>query len=59
MNCEQATELVSLKCEQKLKLKESMQLKIHLWICPKCRYFEENNKKLRAMLKDYCQQEHK
>ncbi|AFU19771.1 hypothetical protein [Actinobacillus suis] len=54
MNCEHASELISLSCEQKLKVKDSVQLQVHLWLCPKCRYFKQNNEKLREMLKEYC-----
>lgn len=57
MNCEHASELISLSCEQKLKVKESVQLQVHLWLCPKCRYFKQNNDKLRKMLHEYCQQD--
>ena len=57
MNCEHASELISLSCEKKLKVKESVQLQVHLWLCPKCRYFNQNNDKLRKMLHEYCQQD--
>lgn len=50
MNCEHASELISLSCEQKLKVKESVRLQVHLWLCPKCRHFKQNNDKLRQML---------
>lgn len=59
MNCEQATQLVSLSCEQKLALTERVRLQVHLWICPKCQHFKDNNDKLRQMLKKYCQQDEK
>ncbi|WP_018652824.1 hypothetical protein [Actinobacillus capsulatus] len=59
MNCEHASELISLSCEQKLKVKDSVQLQVHLWLCPKCRYFKQNNDKLREMLKEYCNQTQK
>ncbi|OQS61883.1 hypothetical protein ASU3_00860 [Actinobacillus suis] len=59
MNCEHASELISLSCEQKLKVKDSVQLQVHLWLCPKCRYFKQNNEKLREMLKEYCHQTQK
>jgi len=55
MNCEHASELISLSCEKKLNVKDSVQLQVHLWLCPKCRYFKQNNDQLRKMLKDYCQ----
>ncbi|MDE8035326.1 zf-HC2 domain-containing protein [Actinobacillus equuli subsp. haemolyticus] len=59
MNCEHASELISLSCEQKLKVKDSVQLQVHLWLCPKCRHFKQNNDKLREMLKEYCNQTQK
>lgn len=57
MNCEQATQLVSLECEEKITLKEKASLQLHLWICPKCRYFKHNNEKLRQMMKGYAEQD--
>ncbi|AAP96641.1 hypothetical protein A6046_02845 [[Haemophilus] ducreyi] len=54
MNCEHASELISLNCEQKLKVKDSLQLQIHLWLCPKCRHFKKNNNEMRKLLQNYC-----
>lgn len=56
MNCKKATELISLNCEQKLKITERIPLHIHLSFCSKCRYFKHNNEKLRNILKAYCHQ---
>lgn len=53
MKCEQASQLISLSCEQKLTFKDKTQLQLHLWFCPKCRRFKQNNEKLSAMMRAY------
>lgn len=54
MKCQQATELISLSCDQQLNLLQQMRLPLHLWICPKCRNFQHNTKRLGHILKGYC-----
>ncbi len=57
MNCEHATQLISLSYEQKLRLSEQLPLQIHLWKCPRCQYFKQNTDKLKTLMKEYAKRE--
>ncbi|HDL5529835.1 TPA: zf-HC2 domain-containing protein, partial [Mannheimia haemolytica] len=54
MKCRQATELISQSCDEKLRLQQHMRLQLHLLVCPKCRNFNKNTKKLGKILRAYC-----
>lgn len=45
--CQQAVETVSQSMERRLKLGESVKLKLHLWICVWCQWYMEHLQILR------------
>ena len=51
MNGEQATQLLSVGMERKLKLKEQAELKMHLLICSGCRQFGQQVQQLRTIIR--------
>jgi predicted anti-sigma-YlaC factor YlaD len=51
MNCEQATQLLSIAMERKLNLKEQAELKVHLLICSGCRQFGQHVQQLRSIVR--------
>ncbi|WP_244151969.1 zf-HC2 domain-containing protein [Rodentibacter myodis] len=55
MRCKQATQFISLSYEQPLSTYQKIRLKTHLLICPYCRAFGKNTKRLHHLLKDYGQ----
>ncbi|AHG82459.1 hypothetical protein F542_17440 [Bibersteinia trehalosi USDA-ARS-USMARC-188] len=55
LNCKEATQLLSLHCEQKLRFKQQLQLKVHLMVCSRCRGFAKNNQLLDQMMKEFAE----
>ncbi|TCT15173.1 putative zinc finger protein [Bibersteinia trehalosi] len=55
LNCKEATQLLSLRCEQKLRFKQQLQLKVHLMVCGRCRGFAKNNQLLDQMMKEFAE----
>ena len=40
--CQQVVEMISQSMERKLTLRESINLKLHLWICAWCQWYMEH-----------------
>lgn len=40
--CQQAVETISQSMERKLTLRESINLKLHLWVCAWCQWYMEH-----------------
>lgn len=55
LNCKEATQLLSLRCERKLRFKQQLQLKVHLMVCSRCRGFAKNNQLLDQMMKEFAE----
>lgn len=53
LNCKKITELISLEYEQPLTLKQKIELKLHLMMCPRCRGFARNSEKVEQMMKQF------
>ncbi|MDO4431380.1 MAG: zf-HC2 domain-containing protein [Lonepinella koalarum] len=53
LNCQKITELVSLSQEQKLTLKQYMEVKIHLMLCPHCKAFKQNCQQIDKLMREF------
>ena len=51
ISCKKATLLVEKKEQDKISFKESVQLKIHLWICKACKIYEKQSKVIDAIFR--------
>ena len=54
--CQKATRLISEAMERKLTLKESIELKLHLYVCDLCERFLKQIHSLRKLLRSYTPQ---
>lgn len=53
VSCEEATRLASLSMERRLTLKETIDLKLHLFVCELCVNFLKQIRGLRLILRSY------
>ncbi|AGK02858.1 TPA: zf-HC2 domain-containing protein [Mannheimia haemolytica] len=53
LKCKQITELVSLSQEQKLTLKQRVNVQVHLMLCSRCRAFSQNCKTVDKLMKEF------
>jgi len=53
MNCQEVTRLFSESQERKLTLKETMDLKLHTFICNGCRNYGKHMQFLRTLARSY------
>lgn len=51
LTCKEASRLVSEGQERKLALRERLGLRLHLWMCARCRRFEQQIRLLRRSLR--------
>ena len=51
LSCRQASQLLSLQQEQRLRLRQRMGLRLHLWLCAECRRFDRQLNALRRALR--------
>lgn len=51
LSCKKASELVEKKQDKKISIVESLQLKLHLWICTACAIYEKQSKALETLLR--------
>ena len=56
MKCRQVTQLSSKHQETPLSLLEQGQVYLHLAICPYCRAFAKNCKKMHKLMRDFSEQ---
>jgi len=55
LSCKEVTELVSQSMERRLSLRETLQLRMHLFVCTACSRFVRQMKFLHAAAKAYAQ----
>jgi hypothetical protein len=55
LSCKEVTELVSQSIERRLSLRETLQLRMHLFVCTACSRFVRQMKFLHAAAKAYAQ----
>lgn len=53
-NCQKITQLMSLSNEQNLNTVQHFNVYLHTLMCPACKAFQQNNQKLKNLLKDFC-----
>lgn len=51
LTCKQTSQLVSEGLDRKLRLRERIRLRLHLWMCQRCRRFERQLRFLRRVLR--------
>jgi anti-sigma factor RsiW len=51
LNCKQSSQLISQSLDRSLTLRERLALKLHLFICNKCKQFSQHMQTLRVALK--------
>ncbi|MEJ2344501.1 MAG: zf-HC2 domain-containing protein [Gammaproteobacteria bacterium] len=51
LTCKQTSRLVSEGLDRKLRLQERIGVRLHLWICKRCRRFERQLRFLRRVLR--------
>lgn len=55
LSCKQVTRLLSEQQERKLTFSETMQLRMHLWICKPCKRFKQQIQQLTGLAKQFAQ----
>ena len=58
LSCKEVSEIISRQHEQPLTTGEKLWLKLHLYICNRCRNCRSNTRLMRAALKRYLEQGH-
>jgi len=58
LNCRETTQLVSESQDRPLRLKEKLQLRLHLWMCVGCRNFQHSVHSLRHAMQHFASGSH-
>jgi len=51
LTCKQTSHLVSDRLDRKLRLRERLAVRLHLWVCDRCRAFERQLRFVRFALR--------